>query len=118
MGGKLGGGGARGAKWGGIPTANINLHDELCPKTGIYAVKVELDGKSLLGVANIGYSPTFNDRIFTVEVHILDFERDIYNKDIRVNFVRRIRDEQKFDSIEALSAQIGRDVLKAREILK
>jgi riboflavin kinase/FMN adenylyltransferase len=116
--GKVMAGRDRGGKLLGYPTANINLHDELCPKTGIYAVKVELDGKSLLGVANIGYSPTFDDRIFTVEVHILDFERDIYNKDIRVNFVRRIRDEQKFDSIEALSAQIGRDVLKAREILK
>jgi riboflavin kinase/FMN adenylyltransferase len=58
------------------------------PKTGIYAVMVELGKEKLKGVANIGYSPTFDDHLFTVEVHILDFDRDIYGKDIRVNFIR------------------------------
>ena len=116
--GKVMEGRGRGGKLLGFPTANINLQDELCPKTGIYAVKVELEGQRLLGVANIGYSPTFDDHIFTVEVHILDFEGDIYDKDIRVNFVSRIRDEQKFASIDELATQIGRDILKAREILK
>ena len=107
----------RGGKLIGYPTANVNLHDELCPKTGIYAVRVECGGKIHNGVANIGYSPTFGDYAFTVEVHILNFNKDIYNKKIRVNFIKRIRDEIKFTNISALSAQIGRDVIKAQKIL-
>lgn len=108
----------RGGKLLGFPTANIQLYDELCPQKGIYAVTVELDGRLLLGVANIGYSPTFEDQIFTVEVHILDFDDDIYDKKIKVNFLQRIRDEIKFDSIEALSAQIHKDITVARGLFK
>ena len=107
----------RGGKLLGFPTANINLHDELCPKTGVYAVTVECDNTLLKGVANIGYSPTFEDHQFTVEVHILDFNKDIYGRKIRVNFIERLRDEIKFSSVEALSAQIHKDVEQAREIL-
>ena len=107
----------RGGKLLGIPTANINLHDELCPKTGIYAVTVECEGQHLLGVANIGYSPTFEDHEFTVEVHILDFNMNIYDKKIRVNFIKRIRDEIKFSSIDGLIDQIKLDIAAAREIL-
>ena len=108
----------RGGKLLGFPTANINLHDELCPKPGVYAVTVESMGKTHKGVANIGYSPTFDDHEFTVEVHILDFNSDIYSQDIRVNFIQRIRAEIKFSSIEELSEQITKDVLVARQILK
>jgi riboflavin kinase/FMN adenylyltransferase len=108
----------RGGKLLGFPTANIQLYDELCPKKGIYAVTVELDGRLLLGVANIGYSPTFDDHIFTVEVHILDFDDDIYDKKIKVNFLQRIRDEIKFESIDALSAQIHKDIAVARGLFK
>ena len=108
----------RGGKLLGFPTANINLHDELCPKTGVYAVTVELRGSIHKGVANIGYSPTFDDHVFTVEVHILDFGEDIYRQDLRVNFIERIRDEVKFSSIAELSDQIHKDVLIARELLK
>ena len=107
----------RGGKLLGFPTANINLQDELCPKTGVYAVTVECGFKSFDGVANIGYSPTFDDHLFTVEVHILDFNRNIYGQNIRVNFIQRIRDELKFSSISDLSEQIKRDVIEAREIL-
>jgi riboflavin kinase/FMN adenylyltransferase len=107
----------RGGKLLGIPTANINLHDELCPKTGIYAVTVECENKQLLGVANIGYSPTFEDHEFTVEVHILDFNENIYNKKIRVNFIKRIRDEIKFSNIDELIDQIKIDIAAARDIL-
>lgn len=106
----------RGGKLLGIPTANINLHDELCPKTGIYAVTVECRGKRHQGVANIGYSPTFEDHEFTVEVHILDFDDNIYGDKIRVNFIQRIRDEKKFSSIEELIEQIHKDIAAAREI--
>jgi riboflavin kinase / FMN adenylyltransferase len=112
------GGRNRGGKLLGFPTANINIYDELCPRTGVYAVTVELeDGRKLKGVANIGYSPTFEDRIFTVEVHILDFEDNIYNQKIKVNFIQRIRDEKKFSGVSELSAQIKKDVETAREII-
>ena len=107
----------RGGKLLGIPTANINLHDELCPKTGIYAVTVECEGNQHRGVANIGYSPTFEDHEFTVEVHILDFSDNIYSKKIRVNFIKRIRDEIKFSNIPELIDQIKRDIAAARKIL-
>lgn len=115
--GRVGQGRNRGGKLLGFPTANITLQDELCPKSGIYAVTVEHADRPLPGVANIGYSPTFDDNIFTVEVHILDFDQDIYNQKIKVNFVKRLREERKFDGIEALSAQIGKDVVAARAIL-
>jgi riboflavin kinase/FMN adenylyltransferase len=107
----------RGGKLLGFPTANIKLHDELCPKPGIYAVTVECMRQRFKGVANIGYSPTFNDNELTVEAHILDFDKDIYGHEIRVNFIQLIRDEIKFSSVSELSDQIGKDVLKAREIL-
>jgi riboflavin kinase/FMN adenylyltransferase len=107
----------RGGKLLGFPTANIRLQDELCPKTGIYAVTVEFEEKLHSGVANIGYSPTFDDHIFTVEVHILDFNQNIYNQKLRVNFIQRLRDEIRFSSIGELSAQIKRDIEVARKIL-
>jgi riboflavin kinase/FMN adenylyltransferase len=107
----------RGGKLLGIPTANINLHDELCPKTGIYAVTVECHGVQHNGVANIGYSPTFEEHEFTVEVHLLDFNDDIYNEKIRVDFIQRIRDEKKFLNISDLIEQIKEDIAQARDIL-
>jgi len=115
--GKVVAGRDRGGKVLGIPTANINLHDELCPKTGIYAVTVECEGQQHRGVANIGYSPTFDDHEFTVEVHILDFSGNIYDKKIRVNFIKRIRDEIKFSNISELIDQINIDIEAARKIL-
>ncbi|MGB2929373.1 MAG: bifunctional riboflavin kinase/FAD synthetase [Desulfobacterales bacterium] len=106
----------RGGRLLGFPTANIILHDELCPKTGVYAVTVEFGSKTHKGVANIGYSPTFGDHIFSVEVHILDFNENIYDRKIRVNFIQRIRDEKKFSNISELSDQIKKDIVKARKI--
>jgi riboflavin kinase / FMN adenylyltransferase len=108
----------RGGRLLGFPTANINLQDELSPRQGIYAVTVEHGSDVYQGVANIGYSPTFEDNIFTVEVHILDFKKNIYGEAIRVNFIQRLRDEIKFQNIEALAAQIQLDIDKARQILK
>jgi riboflavin kinase/FMN adenylyltransferase len=107
----------RGGKLLGIPTANINLQDELCPKTGIYAVKVEYNQQLYRGVANIGYSPTFDDNQFTVEVHLLNFSENIYGKKIRVNFIQRIRDEKKFAGIADLKEQIHQDIKAAHKIL-
>jgi riboflavin kinase/FMN adenylyltransferase len=107
----------RGGDLLGFPTANIHLADELCPKTGVYAVTVECLGNRFKGVANIGYSPTFDDHLYTVEVHILDFEGDIYGEKIRVNFIDRIRDEVKFSGLPQLSEQIRQDISKARSLL-
>jgi riboflavin kinase/FMN adenylyltransferase len=111
------GGRNRGAKLLGFPTANITLHDEVCPKTGVYAVTVECLDKIFWGVANIGYSPTFDDHLFTMEIHILDFHNDVYGKHIRVNIVERIREEKKFASLTELTDQIRQDILVARDIL-
>ncbi len=108
----------RGGSKLGFPTANIKLHDELCPKIGVYAVLVETSMGNFKGVANIGFSPTFGDHMFTIEVHILNFNHDIYNTRIRVNMVKRLRDEKKFDSIEQLSEQIRQDIEIAKEILE
>mgnify|MGYP001827198902 CR=1 FL=1 len=107
----------RGGKLLGIPTANINLQDELCPKTGIYAVTVDYHNRLYKGVANIGYSPTFDDNELTVEVHLLNFSTDIYGEKIRVNFIERIRDEKKFANISELTAQINQDIETAHNIL-
>ena len=107
----------RGGRLLGFPTANITLHDELCPKNGVYAVTVDSMGGIFQGVANIGYSPTFDDHVFSVEVHILDFNENIYGQKIRVDFVRRIRDEKKFSNISELSDQIKKDIVKARKTL-
>jgi riboflavin kinase/FMN adenylyltransferase len=107
----------RGGKLLGFPTANLKIEEELCPKTGIYAVTVETHHGLHLAVANIGYSPTFDDRQFTVEVHILDFNEAIYGEKIRVNFVKRLRGEIKFAGLDALKQQIAKDIETARGIL-
>ncbi|MDD2389533.1 MAG: bifunctional riboflavin kinase/FAD synthetase [Desulfobacterales bacterium] len=107
----------RGGKLLGFPTANIHLDDELCPKIGVYAVTVQYRDKRYKGVANIGYSPTFDDHIYTIEIHILDFNENIYREDIRVNFIKRLRDEIKFSDIHALSEQIKTDIAVARRII-
>ena len=107
----------RGGRLLGFPTANITLHDELCPKNGVYAVTIGCMEKKYHGVANIGYSPTFDDGVFSVEVHILDFNENIYGQKIRVNFVQRIRDEIKFSDITELSDAIRKDIEKARKTL-
>jgi riboflavin kinase / FMN adenylyltransferase len=107
----------RGGKLLGIPTANINLQDELCPKVGVYAVIVHYGGQRYPGVANIGYSPTFDDHVFTVEAHIFDFHKDIYGQKIMVDFVQRLRDEKKFSGIPELVEQIDRDIAETKMIL-
>ncbi len=107
----------RGGKLLGFPTANLKLVDELFPKPGVYAVWVEVDGDPHQGVANIGKNPTFGNDALSVEAHILDYDRDIYGRDIRVHFVQRIRDERKFNGIDELKERISRDVQIGRQIL-
>ena len=100
----------------GFPTANVQPINAVIPRTGVYAVGVTVDHHPHLGVANIGYNPTFNNPTRTVEVHIFDFAADLYGTTIEVSFVQRIRDERKFDSIDQLVAQIACDARQARAI--
>lgn len=102
----------------GFPTANLEIAEELYPKTGVYAVEVEWNQMIFNGLANVGFNPTFlkNDlKRFSLEVHILDFNKDIYGEEIKVNFKRRIRDEIRFDSPELLIDQIRKDIQWAKE---
>ena len=102
----------------GIPTANLVAPPHvLLPKRGVYAAKITLpDGRAFGGVTNVGVRPTVNNgQDVTVEPWILDFEGDLYGQAIRVEFYRRLRDERKFDSLEALKSQIETDAVKTRE---
>ncbi len=104
----------------GFPTANIELPDveKQIPKTGVYAVKVLVKENWLNGMLNIGNRPTIdNSSIISIEVNIFDFEKDIYNQNIKVSFVGRIRDEQKFDSLDELIAQLNKDKASALNLL-
>ncbi len=111
----------RGANRGkklGFPTANLITEKEVLPRPGVYAVKVRYADTLYDGVMNIGFNPTFGAERISLEVHILDFSEDIYDRNIRVYFVDRLRDEQVFRSGEELAESIARDVERAREILK
>lgn len=107
----------RGGRLLGFPTANVAMTDELVPKPGVYAIWVDLDGKIYPGVANIGHNPTFGNEVLSVEAHILDFSGDIYDRNIRVHFVQRLRSEKKFSGVEELSARIREDIKLGRRIL-
>jgi riboflavin kinase/FMN adenylyltransferase len=105
----------------GFPTANLEISDELYPKTGVYAVEVVWHQQRFNGLANIGSNPTFSTQTgkggepFSLEVHILDFNREIYGKEIEVRFKKRIRDEVRFESPSLLIEQIKTDIQWARE---
>lgn len=103
----------------GYPTANLDCDDVLLPADGVYAVIVrdctDAEGRRWSGVANLGKRPTF-DTAPAVEVHLFDFEGDLYGRRLRVGFVSRIRGERRFDGLEALKAQIDRDAEAARRI--
>ena len=108
----------RGTRLLGIPTANLELIDELTPKPGVYVVRVMIDDKCFSGVTNIGYNPTFGNNAFSVETHLLNFSGDLVGKTIRVCFIQRLRDERTFRSIEELSEQIHQDIRVAEEVLR
>ena len=105
----------------GFPTANLESSDKhkIIPGYGVYAVKVELGGVEYNGMLNIGTRPTINNNADnrSIEVHIFDFESNIYGKEITLKFVGKIRDEQKFDTIELLSIQLKKDKKTALSIL-
>lgn len=96
----------------GFPTANMQLYEplKLVPGNGVYFVKVETVGKSLFGMCNIGHRPTVSaGNARTIETNIFGFDEDIYGLDIRITFLRKIRDEVRFASLDELKAQLSRD---------
>ncbi|MDF7674106.1 bifunctional riboflavin kinase/FAD synthetase [Acetobacteraceae bacterium ESL0709] len=104
----------------GFPTANIALRDILEPARGVYAVKVRHpDGRLLEGVANVGRRPTINDgnEESRLEVHIFDFDEDLYGKILEVSLVALLREEKRFNGLDALKAQIAKDAEQARKVL-
>ena len=103
----------------GVPTANLRTQAELVPALGVYAATVDVGGKTIPAAVNIGRNPTFQteDQV-SIEAHLLDFSADIYGVPMRITFVERLRDEQKFPNVESLVAQIKKDVERARSILK
>ena len=100
----------------GYPTANIFLHRKASPLQGIFVVEVYgLEGEPLPGVASLGTRPTVNGKKVLLEVYLLDFDRDIYGEHIQVSFLQKLRDEEKFDSLEALKAKIAEDVQRSED---
>ena len=100
----------------GFPTANLSAHNEQFPPNGVYFAEAKLDEVRYSGVVNLGYRPTVSssktERV--LEIHLLDFNRDIYGKDIEVHFIRYLRPEKKFENLDALVRQIKADVKQAR----
>jgi len=100
------------------PTANIVLPEMLMPIKGVFAVRAELNsGDIVLGVANVGNRPTVDGKENRLEVHLFNFDRDIYNQKVTVRFVEKIREEMKFNSFDDLKVQIHKDAARAHEIL-
>ncbi|WP_248724344.1 bifunctional riboflavin kinase/FAD synthetase [Seonamhaeicola sp. ML3] len=93
------------------PTANIQIEEDykLIPKQGAYIVQSNIDGVIVYGMMNIGTNPTVNGDRQTIEVHFFDFNKDIYNKPLEIELLKRLRDEQKFDSLDVLKAQLKKD---------
>ncbi|WP_313234501.1 bifunctional riboflavin kinase/FAD synthetase [Sporosarcina ureae] len=105
----------------GFPTANIQTAEEhIVPANGVYAVRCLIEDTWYQGVCNMGVKPTFHDpehRIPTAEVHLLDVNIDLYGKKMAIEWLHRIRSEQKFDSLDALKTQIGKDKQTAKDLL-
>lgn len=94
-----------------FPTANLHIeeHYKLVPKNGVYVVKSEIDGRTVYGMMNIGYNPTVGGTEKSIEVHFFDFDKDLYDDEIQIDIIDRLRDEQKFESVEALKNQLYKD---------
>jgi riboflavin kinase/FMN adenylyltransferase len=107
----------RGAKLLDTPTANITTPNELVPKEGVYAVRVDISGKFHDGVANIGTNPTFGNLEPSYEVHIFDLKRNLRGERLKIYFIERLREEIRFPDVDALHAQIETDIAKAKKVL-
>ncbi len=103
----------------GFPTANVNLpKNKVIPKDGVYLTKTEFDGKFYYGITNIGTNPTVEDKQRRAENFIFDFNGDLYGKEIKITFLRFIRGEKKFDSVEELAEQVKKDIETAKSYIE
>ena len=95
----------------GFPTANIHIKEDykLIPKIGVYVVRAVVNEETVFGMMNIGFNPTVNGEKQTIEVHLFDFDKDIYDQNIEVSLLHYIREEQKFSSVDALKEQLNND---------
>lgn len=102
-----------------FPTANLHIPEEykLIPKNGVYVVSSHIDGNKVYGMMNIGYNPTVEGTTKSIEINFFDFDQDLYDKKIQIDIIDRIRDEHKFDSVEALQAQLKKDRETSRTII-
>lgn len=104
----------------GFPTANIQIDEDykLIPKNGVYAVKAIIEQKEVFGMMNIGFNPTVNGEKQTIEVHLFDFDADIYGQKIAVSLLHYLREEQKFGSLDLLIEQLNQDKINALGLLR
>ena len=102
----------------GFPTANIDINNYVLAKPGVYAVRTKRQNSSkyIRGIANLGYRPTFNQKKILLEVHLFNFSGNVYNKYLTVEFLKFIRNEKKFKSVDQLKKQINTDLLKVKKI--
>ena len=99
----------------GFPTTNLSTDWKFLPKEGVYITLANVSGNKHQSITNIGYRPTFGDNGLLIETHIFDFSEEIYGNDIRVEFLKRLRDEKKFSGIDELKSAISADILNARK---
>ena len=94
-----------------FPTANLSISEEykLIPKNGVYVVSSIMDDQTVYGMMNIGFNPTVEGKTKSIEINFFDFDQDLYGKKIQIDIIDRIRDEQKFPSVEALKTQLKKD---------
>jgi riboflavin kinase/FMN adenylyltransferase len=101
----------------GFPTANLRTDNELVPPHGVYATTLTVDGIAHASITNVGLRPTFGDTVeSTIETHVLGFAGDLYGRQVRLGFVQRLRDERKFEDVDALKVQIEADVRRAERL--
>ncbi|MCG3174482.1 MAG: Riboflavin biosynthesis protein RibF [Myxococcota bacterium] len=109
-------GAGRGRKLG-IPTANVAVRNELLPKFGVYAAFLVMEGQRFPGALNVGRNPMFENKGVHVEIHLFDFDRNIYGREVRLELVEYLREEAAYSSLDILLAQIDLDISQSREIL-
>ena len=102
----------------GYPTANIEIENQwkILPKNGVYAVKILLKNQQYFGMLNLGNRPSISDDSFAIEVHLFDFNATIYNEELKIEFIQRIRDEQQFSDLEKLKSQLKIDAINCKQI--
>ncbi len=102
-----------------FPTANLHIKEsyKLIPKNGVYLIKSNLDGKPVYGMMNIGFNPTVDGSKRSIEIHFFDFNKDLYDKRVQVEILKRLRDEERFESIEALRKQLQIDMENSKKLI-